>query len=508
MTRAGLGYDPRNSRALLIGTSTYADAPGDGWPPVPAAERNVQVLAELLTSAEIAGFPKENIRTILDPDNPGQVLDELYSTGQEASDLLILYIVGHAKPRYSELYLGLRKSTQEGVHRNGLAWSSVALTLQEINLPKTTCIFIDCCFSGLALDNLGADTDSMNAVIHKSTQEIRHRGGLVAVSASSETSTAKAPVGEPHTAFGGALIETLRQGSAEVASEGLDVDFIVDKLHNQLVDDGFPRPQVLRRGQIGDFVLARNVAFGADRKPSPPRLDHAPATEALPLDWQLDSTPLRDPGTLAAAGAFIAAVSPAITATGDVGPLRGSISQYWDVEPAARHYVPLGLAGVLILLAGLMSALSKTRVNRHRWFNVPLGQSLLLMTWFNVDESPTIHYAATFTFYTLSICLMTYTAVLGMTGRHLGPHAVAHQFHRSQSAYLFTILWIVLSLLILWQISIVSFFFFESLALIAFAMYHFRDAQSPFPYGLYEFSWPSVNEVARALRIMPPRPNR
>ncbi len=90
----------------------------------------------------------------------------------------------------------------------------------------------------------------------------------------------------------------------------------------------------------------------------------------------------------AAIGALSAAVAPAVMATADGEVLRGSVSAYWDIDPRYLFWLPFTIAAVLLFVDGALSYWSPNRNEfGGRWYNLVLGISLLVLTWFNKDNS-------------------------------------------------------------------------------------------------------------------------
>lgn len=163
---------------------------------------------------------------------------------------------------------------------------------------------------------------------------------------------------------------------------------------------------------------------------------------------------------LAAIGALVAAIAPAVMATADavmddddggveVGTivLRGSVSDYWDVDLA------VALATVFFVLFALV---------------------------------------------------MLYASLLGLTGR-LRPGEPESETRQAEWVNgIVSLLFVALLgvALIFYWIGWVTFYFFELYALISFALHYVISGANPFPYNRYEFRVPWVNRLLRTLRIM------
>ncbi|MFW2382997.1 MAG: DUF7103 family protein [Acidimicrobiales bacterium] len=209
----------------------------------------------------------------------------------------------------------------------------------------------------------------------------------------------------------------------------------------------------------------------------------------------------------AALGALVAAIAPAVMATTDGTTLRGSVSAYYDVDPEHYFWAPFTAAGVLLLADGAASYLSanKNRFGR-RWYNVVLGVALLLLTWFNLDDAPTVHFPAASVFFGLFIAVITYTAALGIWSRSVPGARPESATERLVDRVFAEVSLVFLLLLVLtlaaWGLGLISFFFFEVFALVNFALFYVQGLVRPFPYNEHEFRSDAVNRFFRGLRIM------
>lgn len=209
---------------------------------------------------------------------------------------------------------------------------------------------------------------------------------------------------------------------------------------------------------------------------------------------------------VAAAGALIAAVAPAVMATADGSTLRGSVSDYWDVDPPRLFWLPFSVAAGLLFIDGWLSFSSPDRqAQGRRWHNVVLGIALAGLTWFNVDEQTVVHTITAVVFFSLFIVVIAYTSVLGWTGRHLEtddrPHSPEAEVVSAKVSLIFLGL-LGLTLGAWWPLGLITFFFFEVFALVNFALFYVQGIVSPFPYQHYEFSNDALNRLLRRLHTM------
>ena len=207
----------------------------------------------------------------------------------------------------------------------------------------------------------------------------------------------------------------------------------------------------------------------------------------------------------AAVGAFIAAIAPAVMATADDTVLRGSVSDYWNLEPNYYFWLPFTLAAGFLLLDALFSYVPVyRRAFGGRWYNVVLGLALLGLTWFDIENEPGIHYPAAWVFFLLFIAVIAYTSALGWRGRHIEQPGNSHnrqlEIITAQVSLVFLGL-LALSLLA-WLTGLIAFFFFEMFALVNFSLYYIQGSVKPFPYTHYEFESKRLNSLLRFFFIM------
>ena len=210
---------------------------------------------------------------------------------------------------------------------------------------------------------------------------------------------------------------------------------------------------------------------------------------------------------LAALGAALAAVAPAVMATAQGRELEGSVSAYWDVDPRYYFWAPFTAGAVLLVIDGLISLLAPSqRRYRNRWFNVVLGVALLLLTWFNKDDDPWVHYPAAGFFFALFVAVIGYTALLGVTGSRTTTDERSEALERTSARVSAIFFGLLVLTLLAWAVGLLSFYFFEVFALLNFALFHIQGYVNPFPYHHYEFEVGWLNSLFRTLRIMSPAP--
>ncbi|MGA5552388.1 hypothetical protein [Streptomyces pseudogriseolus] len=109
-------------------------------------------------------------------------------------------------------------------------------------------VVLDCCYSGLALGRMSAGTGFAD--------QAAVEGSFLLVAAA-ETRTALAPVGEPYTAFTGALLEALGQGIPGGPAL-VDLGALYRHLRLTMEARGHPVPQARDRNSGAQVALGRN----------------------------------------------------------------------------------------------------------------------------------------------------------------------------------------------------------------------------------------------------------
>ncbi|WP_416967934.1 caspase, EACC1-associated type [Streptomyces sp. 4F14] len=251
MTGAGLS-DPAASRAVLIGTHEYRHLPR-----LPAVERSLSTLAEVLRHPDVWGLRPQNCRVVSQPENADTVLDALTDAAGSATDTLLVYYAGHGliDQHNDELVLALPGSRQQ---RPDTALPYTYLR-RVIGGPRCTArrkvVVLDCCFSGRALagEMAGAAPAGEQIADHARIE------GTFLLTATAETRKAVSLPGEPYTAFTGELIATLVTG-VPGGPPHLDMTTLYQHLHARLAARGRPLPQQRNRNFGASIALARNRA--------------------------------------------------------------------------------------------------------------------------------------------------------------------------------------------------------------------------------------------------------
>ncbi|WP_098891782.1 caspase family protein [Streptomyces sp. or3] len=270
--------DPAASRAVLVGVSQYTEMQANRQ--LPAVENNLQGLASLMCDPRIWGLATEHCVVLHQPESADAVITALRTAAQEATAALLFYYAGHGliDPLIDEeLYLALPGSREPAGTHLALAYRHVRAELQRAAVVPQKAVLLDCCWSGKVLKGgttMGADDLAAIAAVN----------GTAVLTACASTAKALSPVGEPYTAFTGALAQTLDQGLPEGPRE-FDVSTLHQILQHRLGGQNRPLPQFGTSGSGSGIVLGRNVAWRDKKRPAglhtaPAQL--APAVTELP----------------------------------------------------------------------------------------------------------------------------------------------------------------------------------------------------------------------------------
>jgi Caspase domain len=244
--------DYSRSRAVLIGTSEYT-----GLTQVPAAAHSLARMRQLLVGPHCE-WPERRVQALLNERRNGDLPNRLIDYFADAVDVALFYYVGHGLPDYSDqLCLALVDSRNEPERRatTSLTFDAVrhALGASEARIKI---VILDCCFAGLAVrgDGVLGSLDVMAATSGT---------GAYTVAASGERNTAwfenDPNVATPHTYFTKHLVEIVERGIPGRPAT-LTLDMLVERLTEDLLAAGKPRPTHRARDAAGRMPFARNAA--------------------------------------------------------------------------------------------------------------------------------------------------------------------------------------------------------------------------------------------------------
>jgi putative AlgH/UPF0301 family transcriptional regulator len=293
--------DPRQSRVVLVGASTYARLQ-----PLPTVTGNLDALSDVLTDTSLWGLPPANCRVVADPTTPLDVGPAL-RVGARATGvngLLLVYFAGHGvvDGRTGELHLAVGETDREAVYETAVPYEWVRRSVLESPASRRV-VILDCCYAGRAIVGM---SDDLTAVADE--VEIDRTCVLVATS---PNRAALAPPDEKYTAFTGALVEVLRRG-VPGGPDPLDIATVYDEVLRMQRGRGRPLPEMRARNRGERVPLVRNAARPI--RPVPPQ-DPAPQPTSRTGEILVAGPEVTDP-ELAGATVAILAHTPAAGALG------------------------------------------------------------------------------------------------------------------------------------------------------------------------------------------------
>ncbi|MBO3747473.1 caspase family protein [Streptosporangiaceae bacterium NEAU-GS5] len=243
------------TRVLLIGSGSYL--PGSRFPALPSVSATVRDLGRVLV--ERAGLDPARLNVVLDPADPRELGADVVEAANQATDVLMIYFVGHGAVSDGELHLTTRaaRDLAEGIAAHqALPYAEMSHVLARTRAPLTV-VILDCCFSGRARAR-GRLDEVFDAAA----------AGMYVLTATGANGQAWAPPDEPHTAFTGALIKLLTDGDPAGPAQ-LTLEDVYRSLSAGLHGRGLPRPRRQAADYVDQLPLASNRAY-VSAVPSPP----------------------------------------------------------------------------------------------------------------------------------------------------------------------------------------------------------------------------------------------
>ena len=287
-------WDPRRSRAVLVGTATYTNLPS-----VPAARNSLTRMERLLTG-ELCGWPQDRVSVFSDQHSRRNLPDRLVELfhADDVRDVALFYFVGHGQPDATNtLCLGLVDSLAEAARRKttSLPFDAVRDAFWHCR-AKAKVVILDCCYAGLATSATLAADDVL---------DLTRGTGAYTLAATGEFGRAWFEPGDPATSqtyFTKYLADVVERG---VSGEGeyLRLQDIFHTAAEQLAHDGKPVPTSRATDFAPRLTFAHNAAWVADPAPAAEaavRTERTSAVEPpnqeLPNAFSADVPPSEDSG--------------------------------------------------------------------------------------------------------------------------------------------------------------------------------------------------------------------
>jgi putative transcriptional regulator len=241
--------DPRRSQVVLIGTSSYAMLEG-----LPAVRANLTDLHATLTDRDVWGLPPENIRVIADESDPAGVFDQLCAAAKATGPdgLLLIYYAGHGLIDDHDLVLGLPRTDPQFPSSRGLGYHRIR-SATRLSRTSSRIVVLDCCYAGRAGREFLSAGDAARLIVDRAETEDAFL--LLAVG---PNAAARSPLDRRHTAFTGALLTILKQGTS-TSNHVLTIKAVADEVKRHLRDSGEQLPQIRTTNDAADIPLVRNV---------------------------------------------------------------------------------------------------------------------------------------------------------------------------------------------------------------------------------------------------------
>lgn len=250
--------DLSRAEVLLCGTGTHRR--GSRLTNIPSVKATLTDLADVLVDR--CGAPKPTVEA--DPKTLSDLGAAISTATRSDREVLLIYYVGHGMvDPQGRLHLAAVQTDPrpDALQHTGLSYETVRQYVR--NSPAALKIVIlDCCYSGIAVGNLGSK-DDIGA-------RVSIDGAYVLTSAGDEASIA--PPGARHTAFSGELIKLLEYGDPRGGPE-ITLGSMHAYLLRVLAAAGYPRPRCQVTGTADQFVLTDNAAYeGSGAQPKRPSL--------------------------------------------------------------------------------------------------------------------------------------------------------------------------------------------------------------------------------------------
>jgi hypothetical protein len=238
-----LSIEPNTTQAILIGASEFDD---EELLPLPAVKNNISELERLLAEPKVIGIPRENTTSIVNALSGDDISRKINDIVTKALDTLIIYYAGHGvMGLHQKLYLATKNTHRSKPEFSGaLPFSKIRDIVRQEAKAKKIIIILDCCFSGLAIE------------------EFRPKGRkqVYIITATHSTEDAVAPQGAIYTAFTNELVSLLDKG-IDNGKNTLTLGEIYGYLKNKLVSQKFPEPQSASVKEAEQLVIASNRAY-------------------------------------------------------------------------------------------------------------------------------------------------------------------------------------------------------------------------------------------------------
>jgi hypothetical protein len=235
---------PHNSYAVLIGVADHA--PESGLRPLPAVDRGLLELRDVLADDRIWGLPTNRCR-IVRPHNREQLLGPVAHAARHASDCLVVYWAGHGLTHDGALHLALPDGREDDIPGTAVAFTEVLRQLgSTTDPPSRTIIVLDCCQGSVAFDAVRREVEAAGL------------RDICVLAASPPSADAVGTTDTGLTAFTQALVDVVRNGIGN-GRAFLTPHDIAAELSRVVPGQGAPAPHILDPHTVGSRPFVRNL---------------------------------------------------------------------------------------------------------------------------------------------------------------------------------------------------------------------------------------------------------
>ncbi|MCS7005066.1 MAG: hypothetical protein NZM38_07045 [Cytophagales bacterium] len=213
--------DTTHSNALLIGASEF---PKDAeLAPMPLVHELFCKLYELITDPSMFKIPKEQVNTILNPQDNTTLKEQIVSTAEKTFGVFFCFIATHFVNRKGQYYIATNHSSKQQIHVNGIALAELFEMVRES--PAVLKIFvIDAHYTKLSSDAFSeSDVEVLRSVIEDAEKDV---SGLVVILSN--------PINQPQE-----LRQTLLQSFLGVMEQGIKVEeefLSINQIYDAILD--------------------------------------------------------------------------------------------------------------------------------------------------------------------------------------------------------------------------------------------------------------------------------
>lgn len=324
------------SRAVLIGVSTYQDP---AFPFVPAAEKSLRGVHQMLVDQELGGWSVDQVFPILNPDDCRRVMRDLRHHALNTTGVLLVYFVGHGTlTTKGDLVLAVSDTVADEPDITGLEYEKIRSVLHE-SPARVKAVVLDCCYSGRIIKVLGGDQQHLANITDVQGTYTLTAADLAADAGQDDTCTP----------FTGELLDLIGAGVAG-GPPVLTFADVYPRLRQRLLAHGLPRPNQrgtdtadkcpVAKNASGKTVNARQVVPSARLRASdPPVPMESPAPPLTRSMSGIQHSPGPDgPFSISWTG------KEPLSAYADTRPLRVRVN-------ALAITLAVALVGVFLLLA-------------------------------------------------------------------------------------------------------------------------------------------------------------